>query len=111
MGSWRVRCGVSVPLLLPNFGPEHRPPARCSARSRLAVAAEAAPRANESIQRTDSGTNAPNGLVGLAITGRELPMKWRAQGDDLRSFLRDLSNLFYFNWESLDLGPAEKVPV
>jgi hypothetical protein len=52
-----------VPLLLPNLGPGCRPGRVGTTRRNSAAAPQATPRLHESVQRTYSGADAPNGLV------------------------------------------------
>src|SRR5215472_12414298 len=63
MGPWRLWCGVGVPLLLPNFGPEHRPATVGPTRCNSSVASQATARSHAALQRTHPRPDAPSGLV------------------------------------------------
>src|SRR5208282_1320221 len=63
MGPWCLWCGVGVPLLLPNLGPEYRPATVGPTRRNSAVAPEATARSHAALQRTHPRADARNGLV------------------------------------------------
>src|SRR5277367_3358188 len=78
MGPWCLWCGVGVPLLLPELGPEYRPATIGPARRNSTFTPEATARSHAALQRTHPGADAAGGVVialhTLESLGRFVPI-------------------------------------